>query len=69
MKNNPSFHTSFLACQQGFFFGGIKIQVLVELEFGASILSFVAKGCWEGRRLPKTWKDSTPSLLGGKFSN
>jgi hypothetical protein len=51
------------------FFGGIKIQVLVELEFGASILSFVAKGCWEGRRLPKTWKDSTPSLLGGKFSN
>jgi hypothetical protein len=50
------------------FFGGIKIQVLVELEFGASILSFVAKGCWEGR-LPKAWKDSTPFLLGGKFSN
>jgi hypothetical protein len=37
------------------FFGGIKIQVLVELEFGASILSFAAKGCWEGR-LPKAWK-------------
>jgi len=37
-------------------FGGIKIQVSVcGVGIWWSILSFVAKGCWDGR-LPKAWK-------------